>query len=186
VVSLINISLSGKTKIVNTIYSDEPCIKSRASYELLVNYLKQNDEDYINKTVKLKNYLIQRAKFLFKEKIKNNGNLVCSYCGKNHLIIGYLDLSKININNYKFKKLATIDHIIPVSSELINPLDETNWTVSCIRCNKLKGNGTVDDLMKKIKPKTKYQRTFNYLKYKYNKKESIKNKQYYGNFNFIT
>lgn len=81
-------------------------------------------------------YLKIRDKFL-NDKLKENGDLVCHYCGKKHLEIGFLDMQFIDFNN-KNSNLATIDHKIPVSKGC-RKKDITNWLVSCKVCNTLKG-----------------------------------------------
>ena len=72
--------------------------------------------------------------------------MVCHYCGKNHLEIGFLKeelLYKNNLNN----NLATIDHKIPISQN-IDKLDTNNWLVCCKNCNKSKGNSDYDTFLK--------------------------------------
>jgi 5-methylcytosine-specific restriction endonuclease McrA len=65
-----------------------------------------------------------------KEEKVGKGNLTCAICGKTHLSPWTKDR----------KKLATIDHILPVSkfNHLWNV--ESNFQVACFRCNQNKRN----------------------------------------------
>jgi len=143
-------SLSGSTVFNHVIYNDEVSSKSLSALILLNDYLREIDEDYLNEINELQEYLNRRFLFLIRTKRKD-GDLVCHYCGKNHLEIGYrhISLSKLNNNN---PRLATIDHVIPVSSILkIDKLDEENWVVCCKKCNRRKGNMSYDEFKKNKK-----------------------------------
>lgn len=138
-------SASGNTEEIQMIYSDEPNIRSLASLILLKNYYKINDVDYIRKEEETKEYLKSRHIFLNK-KIKSDGDLVCHYCGKKHLEIGFEDITYYQVNRAN-KNLATIDHKIPVSSGY-NKFDISNWLVSCRTCNKMKSNSDYNTFLK--------------------------------------
>lgn len=142
-----------RSKSLNTEYNEciygDVDIKSPAALILLNEFLKKQDVDYIEKRNELQKYLNKRFSFLLKTKIIT-GDLVCSYCGKNHLEIGYKNIDLAYLNN-KNHNLATIDHIIPRSKNLVDYLDETNWCVSCEKCNKKKGSKLVDEFKKNIK-----------------------------------
>lgn len=143
-------SNSGQTILKHIIFNDDIVSpKSYASLLLLNEALRELDVDYIKSKWDLEEYLSKRHSYLERTK-KEKGDLVCHYCGKEHLDIGYRDANFAYLNN-KNKNLATIDHIIPVSSCLINPLDEDNWVVACKRCNSKKGNMSYTDFMNKIK-----------------------------------
>ena len=85
-------------------------------------------------------YKLKRSKWLrfrkqfFKKKIKENQPLVCHYCKRTDLIAFTDDLSMI----------ATVDHVIPVCNENVDPFDTTNLVVSCHKCNNQKSNKIVD------------------------------------------
>ena len=139
------IKIKKSAKIFDVIYNEDANIKSIASLILLNDYYKHMDVDLINDKKNLFKYLRLRHKFLLKTK-KKNGDLVCHYCGKNHLEIGFLKeelLCKNNLNN----NLATIDHKIPISQN-IDKLDTNNWLVCCKNCNKSKGNSDYDTFLK--------------------------------------
>lgn len=122
-------------------------IKSPAALILLNEFLKKQDKDFIEKRNELQKYLDKR--FIFLLRIKNiTGDLVCEYCGKKHLEIGYKNIDLAYLNN-KNKNLATIDHIIPRSNKKIDYLDTTNWCVSCESCNKKKSSKTVEEFKNK-------------------------------------
>lgn len=139
---------SGNTKVNHVIFNENSVsIKSQASLILLNDYLREMDEDYLIRTSELQEYLDKRFLFLIKTKRKE-GDLACHYCKKPNLEIGYRNANLSQLNN-KNKKLATIDHVIPVSSGLIKILDESNWVVSCKRCNTKKGSKNYDDFVVK-------------------------------------
>lgn len=79
---LFNVSRTGATK-QNHIIIDENTvnIKSLAALVLLNDDLKYQDEEYIEKTSELQNYLNKRYYYL-SIKLQNDGDLVCNYCGK--------------------------------------------------------------------------------------------------------
>lgn len=142
-------SHSGQTKSNHIILNDDNVSsKSYASLLLLNEALRELDIDYMKSKWDLEEYLSKRHLYLEKTQ-KEKGNLVCHYCGKEHLDIGFRDIEFSYLNN-KNKNLATIDHVIPVCSGLINPLDESNWVIACKKCNSRKGNMSYNDFIKKI------------------------------------
>lgn len=143
-------SKTGNTKCNHIIYNENVSIKSQSSLILLNEYLAEQDEDNLNAKLELQEYLNKRHTFLENELKK--GDLVCHYCGKEHLEIGFREIELSNLNN-KNPKLATIDHVIPVSSG-IDFLDETNWVVSCKKCNNRKGSMNYDDFKNRNKKTT--------------------------------
>ena len=123
-------SASGSTKFNHVIYNDDNVsLKSQSALILLNDYLREHDEDFLKTVFELQEYLNKRFLFLLRKK-KVDGDLVCHYCNKPHLEVGFRQLNLAYLNN-KNTKLATIDHVIPISSNLIDKLDETNWVVSC-------------------------------------------------------
>lgn len=139
---LINSSNSGSTKQYHIIDENDVDIQSYAALILLNDYLK-NQEDEENSEVQI--YLNKRYEFL-SNKLLEFGVLTCEYCGKQHLDIGHRLMKDSYLDN-KNKKLATIDHRIPRVLKLIDPLDETNWSVACKRCNHRKGTKLVKEFM---------------------------------------
>jgi 5-methylcytosine-specific restriction endonuclease McrA len=130
-------SKTGTTKCNYIIYNDNVSVKSQSSLILLNEYFRERDVDYLKSMMVLQNYLNKRHIFLLKTK-KTEGDLVCHYCNKKHLEIGFRSVILCNANNDN-KNLATIDHVVPVSSG-IDPLDESNWVISCKKCNTEKGD----------------------------------------------
>jgi 5-methylcytosine-specific restriction endonuclease McrA len=51
--------------------------------------------------------------------------------------------------NNRNPNLATIDHMTPICHG-IDKLDESNWAVSCKRCNKNKGSLPYDEFIKRL------------------------------------
>lgn len=146
------VSSTGRTRELNVIYYDQDVnIKSRAALILLNNDLLHQDEDYLNDDVQI--YLDKRHDYL-NNKLKLEGILICEYCGKSHLEIGLKSKNDAHINNSN-PKLATIDHIVPRSSNLIDPLDEKNWTVACKNCNKRKGSLSKEEFIKRLEYRKK-------------------------------
>lgn len=72
------------------------------------------------------------------KKLKENGELICAYCGKKHLEIGGKTAKDLRENN-KNPKLATVDHIRALS-EGGEKYDEKNCVVACKKCNSRKGS----------------------------------------------
>lgn len=114
--------------------------KSRASYILLREHLRLQDEDYIKSLVSREEMMAFSRDYLSKEK-ELKGDLVCSYCGKPHLEIEYEGM-KISPD-----KKATIDHIIPVSKGG-ERLDPKNIRVACEKCNNEKGDKSLEQFLK--------------------------------------
>ena len=96
-----------------------------------------------------------REKFLKKKAAENNGNLVCVYCGREHLDIGEFDLGNLNKDVWN-ENLATIDHKIPVASGK-NKMERnkirymvSNFLVCCKRCNGQKGTISYEEFINKM------------------------------------
>ena len=110
-------STTGNTRFTHVIYNeDDVSSKSLSSLILLNDYLRERDEDFLSKENELQEYLNRRYLFLLRTK-RREGDLVCHYCGKEHLEVGYRHAKLANLNNTN-PRLATIDHVIPVSSIL--------------------------------------------------------------------
>ena len=139
-------SSKGSTKIQQIIYNDHGAhIKSRAAYLLLREKMKDQDEDFLEKTDTLWDWLKFREEYLLKEKEKRNGVLFCDYCGKSHLEIGGMTRRELELNN-RNPNLATIDHIIPKAED--GPkYDKTNLCVSCRSFNRKKGNKSLEEYL---------------------------------------
>ena len=148
-------------KISEIIYDEvNASIKSRAAYVLLRNKLHLQDEDYINRLGGLWKWLDVREVFLTRRQKENSGNLVCDYCGKEHLEIGGKkpeDLSKNNKNS----QLATVDHIHPLVNDG-EKYNEENMCVSCKKCNRTKGEKSLEDYLNSL-PKEKLEKTAKFL-----------------------
>lgn len=131
------LSKSGKSKNNIIILEDNPCVSSRASYELLKEYYYNLDEDYFDDYQELQKWLEFREEFLIEQK-EINGDLVCKYCGKPHLEIGGRSRKDMSLNN-KNPNLATVDHVFPLSKG--GPkYDKSNLVVSCKKCNQNKAD----------------------------------------------
>lgn len=142
-------SHSGRTSTNHIIFNDNDVSpKSMASLLLLNEALRELDIDYMRKKYELENYLIERHRYLNNIK-KETGDLVCHYCGKSHLDIGYIEQEFLYLNN-KNKNLATIDHVVPASTG-IDILDTKNWVVACKKCNSRKGNSSYEDFVERMK-----------------------------------
>ena len=153
-----NITGTGKTKTVHLI-NDNPSNKSLASLILLNNfyYELENEEpieySYKNRKKFFSNNASLQIYFNFKKNFLENilsskKDLVCKYCGKTHLQIGYTTLKDSHLND-KIKNLATIDHVVPLSTggEL---LDENNCVVACKQCNRKKGSKSKKEFLKEL------------------------------------
>jgi len=147
-VTLTKKSSSGNTSRNHLIYFDEnPHQKSLAALLLLNNELMYQDEDFI--LGDLATWLEFREQYLTK-KLAENGDLVCKYCGKNHLEIGGRAPKDLAVNN-KNPNLATVDHIVALS-EGGEKYNEKNMCVCCKKCNSKKGSKPAEA----FKPKKKF------------------------------
>ena len=136
---------SGSTKINNIVFEGSPYEKSLASYIFLKEELLFQDVDFLNDELKI--WLEFREAYLNKI-LKKEGDLVCAYCGKKHLEIGGKNPQDLPINN-KNPKLATIDHIVPLT-ENGPKYDEENLCVACKKCNTRKGSKSAVHFKEKI------------------------------------
>lgn len=140
-------SKGGSTSYNDIILSDHPNVKSLANLLLLNDYYSKLDVDYVEKTQTLDRYLELRHEFLFNHFMKH-ADLICHYCGKSHLEIGFREIENAHLN-LKNKNLATIDHKIP-RNKCSNILDTDNWLVSCVKCNNKKQDLDYVEFVKKI------------------------------------
>lgn len=144
-ITLTRKSKSGSSSQNHIIFTEEnPHPNSLAASILLKNDLMIQDE----KLLELCTWLKFREEYLNKI-LKQKGDLVCKYCGKQHLEIGGRELKDFHGNN-KNKNLATIDHINPLSNDG-KKYDETNMCVDCKKCNGKKGNKNIDEFINKNK-----------------------------------
>ena len=101
------------------VLTENPHIKSMAALVLLTRELRPKE---------LEKWLKFRDEYLT-EILKEFGDLVCKYCGKRNLL-------KDTTSRHK---LATIDHIIPLSKG--GPrYDKDNLAVACSSCNQKKAD----------------------------------------------
>lgn len=112
--------------------------KTLAAAVLLRNYYSKLDTQKANKR-NWKKWVMFRKEYLLKKK-RENGQLVCEYCGKTGLHIDNRPGKKI--------RLATIDHIRPISMGA-DMYDERNMAVACFPCNQKKG--TADYTMRMLR-----------------------------------
>ena len=168
---------SGKTKYIDTIFSEPSSSKSPSSgillrkqlrdqeFDDLKNILSDEIESSFNKKRKSKSskeekfkITLNNLKFL-KDKAKE-GELHCEYCGKGPLVIYDFNpenIDSIKISNPKFrfntkfneKDGATCDHREPVSKGG-DKFDYSNLAVSCYPCNKKKGNIPYTEWLKRL------------------------------------
>ncbi len=139
---VLDVSKSGSTKLVHTIYYDVTSANTLAAGVLLKRYYQLRDVDNdgshakrIRKKIKFsQNYLT---------KIKaEKGVLSCTYCPRTNLIIE--KKGKRIPDSFK----ATIDHIIPISNGGAR-YDEKNICVCCGKCNSKKGSKSVEEFLQK-------------------------------------
>jgi 5-methylcytosine-specific restriction endonuclease McrA len=124
-----------------TISNDNPSPKTYASYVLL----KQSLFDISEPPYMI--WLNVREKFLTK-KLKEEGELVCEFCGKRHMEIGYTKPSELDRNNYNDNQ-ATIDHLLAKSNYPHFEFEEFNFAISCKKCNSKKSNLSLEEWIEK-------------------------------------
>ena len=146
----------------NEIINDKNLLKKQKNKERRIKKRKEKREKKLLEIEQRKTdryneslpYLLLRHEYLT-NKLKNDGDLVCHYCGRKHLEIGYLEKYKLQLNRAN-PKLATIDHKIPKGLCEDNN-DVSNWLVSCKRCNQEKNRDSYEDyISKKIEKRTEY------------------------------
>jgi 5-methylcytosine-specific restriction endonuclease McrA len=129
---IITIHKSKSTKQRHIIYG-EPKSGTMADYLLLIEYYKERDIDHVMESVGWKLKLFHHFNFLITEMNDNKGNLVCAYCGKQHLLIQ-------PVGKFVNKQImATVDHFTPISKGG-DELDHDNLVVACSKCNGTKSN----------------------------------------------
>ena len=141
-------SKTGSTKFNHIIYFvNDVSIKSQSALILLNEYYAERDVDKLAEMKERQDYFNRRHLFLLRIK-KERGSLECHYCHKKNLEVGFRSITMSNLNN-KNPMLATIDHKVPVVAG-IDILDESNWLVSCKKCNGRKGSRSYEDFTKNI------------------------------------
>lgn len=115
----------------------EPKSGSLADLILLTQYYRENDMDHIIENMSWQIKLYYHFNFLLKEQLKNNGNLICSYCGKEHLVIQPVGM------HVQKNIMATVDHFKAKIKGGLH-FDENNMVVSCYSCNSKKGSKDYD------------------------------------------
>jgi len=134
-------SSSGSTKWTNSIYFEIKSPKTYASYLLLTDSLRMQDEDFLNKYAeKMKRIQFSRD-FLTKKK-EECDRLTCVYCNATDLIIE-LEGMKVKSN-----VIATIDHVVPISKGGAI-YDVKNLVVACGDCNHKKSNKDLETFLYK-------------------------------------
>lgn len=148
----------GKFKI--SILSEPTSSHSLASLELLNEYFREKEIEYVCEKFKLKlkkkdlelsSYVkmkILRASFdkkFLQKRLKRNKKLNCFYCKKNIRIVKRGE--KFNKN-----ECATVDHIITLS-EGCDWFDEKNLNPSCYKCNNDRNNIPYNDWLEIVKNK---------------------------------
>jgi len=110
------------------IFNENPNSKTYASYVLLKRHLADLEEPPYMEWLRI------RHSFLEKQE-----ELVCEFCGKPHLEIGEIEISKLPLNNMN-QNQATIDHLLAKSKYPQFKFSEFNFIISCKKCNNKKGN----------------------------------------------
>ena len=143
-IQLIKKSGSGSTTQITTIFEEIPNVKSSASLLLLTNQLALLDEDYLS-SMEFINKRIQFSRNYLENELKEKGDLVCTYCHTPGLIIEY----DFNFGKIKPNKMATIDHINPISNggEIFNI---NNVCCACSKCNTNKRSKPVEQFLNEI------------------------------------
>ncbi|MDD5650641.1 MAG: HNH endonuclease [Candidatus Nanoarchaeia archaeon] len=109
------------------VFVEEPFVQSRASYLFL--------RDQMQKIV-MEEWETFRNE-IFDEFEAIHGELICQYCGAEHLVREILD----PCDKAQLKTLATIDHIVALSLGG-SKWDKSNCTIACHPCNNHKKNKT--------------------------------------------
>lgn len=103
-----------------------PPVTALAARELLRRQLAKEE---------LENWVEFREQLLRENQQRNDGKLVCYYCGRDDLVSEVEDMSSAA----RRAILATIDHKVPLSKGG-KQFDPDNCVVACCPCNEKKGN----------------------------------------------
>lgn len=161
-------SNTGSTKEIHTIY-DTPTSGSFADYILLKDELKKQDVDFLLENMEWQIRLFYHFNFLIKTLNNSNGNLICVYCGKQHLKIQAVGTT------IPQEQMATVDHFNPKSKGGAH-FDEDNMVVACFKCNNKKKDKIVSvDTLKYLdeERKQKFIQTYSKKENKINLVNSI-------------
>lgn len=125
---------TGKVKYVHKFLTQIPSIKSRASYLLLKNKLRAQDETYKSiHGVRFK-WLKFRKIFLIRHKEIHN-SFICGYCGRPDLY---------NSKKRSDARQVTLDHITPLSKGG-KRFDLSNLVICCNICNRIKDSDSLKE-----------------------------------------
>ncbi len=131
-----------KHNYIENVLVRQPHIQSRAAYVKLCRYLRKRDvtENFALNLGFRKKFLTQR--------LQEQGELVCEYCGKRPLILNPEGVS----GNVRKLMLATLDHIRAKSQGGSWYLSQ-NIKVACPQCNQKKDSLNIlefNDLLQKM------------------------------------
>jgi 5-methylcytosine-specific restriction endonuclease McrA len=134
-------SSSGSSKHTHTVHFEIYSPKTYASSVLLRDYLRENDEDYLQE-IEMREKRINFSREYLTGILLKDGVLSCSYCPSTNLII---ELEGMKVPN---KIKATIDHVTALSKggAMFNL---NNIVVSCGTCNTNKANLDLEDFLDK-------------------------------------
>lgn len=144
-------SAIGKVKMIDVVYGN-PTPGTYGDYFLLKDYYRKHED--INEW---RTRVLFSIKYLRTE-LYRTGNLICAYCGKEHLQIE----TPTGITVPKNIK-ATIDHFIPIS-QYGDILDKNNIVVSCAKCNSKKESKIYPLETLKYASKEDVEKISNYIK----------------------
>lgn len=143
---IVRSSQTGATKRIETVYYDglSVPVQSLAALVLLNDMLRKQDVDFLAEFSTIYKKIGFSRDYLTRQK-EIHGDLVCTYCGRPHLII---ELENMRIP-HRIK--ATIDHIDPLSNG-VDFFDEKNIAVACGKCNSTKSSMPAEEFRKIVKP----------------------------------
>ena len=131
------------TTVVQVVIPDDPFPGTMGNLILLKEYYGC---DALRKKKNKKKEHWQRYAWnirYLRERLKQDGILICAYCGKH-------PLKTIAAQVHKSKKdlltMATVDHIIAVSQGG-DPFDKNNVCVACNPCNQRKGSQSLTEFI---------------------------------------
>lgn len=145
------VSCSGSTAWVDTVFFDINSPKTYASSVLLKNYYWERDAENMDTLANVYKRIEFSRRYLLNVQ-KEFGTITCTYCPKTNLQIELMGM-KVPHN-----QLATVDHIIAISKGG-SVFDVKNVVPCCGKCNRAKGNMTVEEFL------IKRNDIFGYLKY---------------------
>ena len=130
---ILSLFRNSKKRLFHKILVDEPHIDSLASYLLMKKDFERLDPYIKEQKIPFRIWLTFRNRLLLRLKKQNKGNLICTYCRREHLVTNF------QLKGIRQERKATLDHVVPLAKGGMR-FDESNLVACCSKCNEKKGH----------------------------------------------